>query len=108
MREAVPDERTSSGAHGALTELEAEILAFEARHPRHSPFKEERIRRRFDRSAAQYYQILGTLVDAPAALAYDPVLIARLRRLRDARADRREVRRSQRRASAVPRLDKAR
>lgn len=91
-----------------LSELESAVLEFEAAHPRHSALKEERIRRRFDRSAAQYYQILGTLIEAPAALAYDPVLIARLRRLRDARADRREDRRQQRRDSAVPRFDKAR
>lgn len=107
---------TESSEHGApaagvrreLTPLEVDVLRFEEENPRHTSLKEERIRRSFDRSAAQYYQILGTLIEDPEALAYDPVLIARLRRLRDSRADRREERRRQRFDSAAPRFDKAR
>ena len=80
----------------ALDEDERELLAFEAAHPRHSARKDDAIRRRFGRSSAQYYQLLGALIERPAALAYDPVLVSRLRRVREARAQLRETRRQQR------------
>lgn len=91
-----------------LTELERRILVFEAAHPRHTPAKEDAIRQRFERSSAQYYQILATLVEAPAALAHDPLVISRLRRIRDARATERDERRAQRRSSAASGRTKAR
>ncbi|MGO2110220.1 MAG: DUF3263 domain-containing protein [Pseudoclavibacter sp.] len=91
-----------------LTQLERDVLAFEAAHPRHSPAKEDAIRRRFDRSSAQYYQILATLIEAPAALARDPLVVARLRRRRDARTAERDERRAQRRSSEASGRTKAR
>ncbi|KAB1660361.1 DUF3263 domain-containing protein [Pseudoclavibacter chungangensis] len=108
MAESSERDAAVVGAHRDLTPLEVDVLRFEEENPRHTSLKEERIRRRFDRSAAQYYQILGTLIEDPDALAYDPVLIARLRRLRDSRSERREERRRQRFDSAAPRFDKAR
>ena len=47
--------------------------------------KEVAIRNRFGMSAARYYQVVGSLIDSPEALAYDPLLVRRLRRLRDRR-----------------------
>ena len=47
--------------------------------------KEVAIRDRFGMSAARYYQVVGSLIDSPEALAYDPLLVRRLRRLRDRR-----------------------
>ena len=44
-------------------------------------------------SATRYYQVLNALIDAPAALAYDPLLVKRLRRLRQARQRARSARR---------------
>jgi hypothetical protein len=44
-------------------------------------------------SATRYYQVLNALIDQPAALAYDPLLIKRLRRLRAARQRARSARR---------------
>ena len=35
-------------------------------------------------SGTRYYQVLNALIDRPEALAYDPMLVKRLRRLRDA------------------------
>jgi hypothetical protein len=66
----------------ALTEREELILAFERQWWRHAGAKEQAIRDTFDLSATRYYQLLNGLLDNPAALAHDPVLVRRLRRLR--------------------------
>ena len=47
--------------------------------------KERAIRERFGFSAARYHQHLNRLIDRPEALAYDPMLVRRLRRIREAR-----------------------
>ncbi|GIJ75653.1 Protein of unknown function [Micromonospora phaseoli] len=92
--EAAPEE-TSSGDHvrpagvatpGGLGERERAILAFERQWWRHAGAKEQAIRDRFGLSATRYYQVLNTLLDNPAALAADPVLVGRLIRLRASRA----------------------
>jgi Protein of unknown function (DUF3263) len=76
----------------ALDEREREILAFERKWWKHAGSKEQAIRDAFDLSATRYYQILNGLLDNPAALAHDPVLVGRLRRLRSARARSRTAR----------------
>ncbi|MCX4469732.1 DUF3263 domain-containing protein [Micromonospora sp. NBC_01655] len=73
------------GAAG-LTERERHILAFEQQWWRHAGAKEQAIRDGFGLSATRYYQLLNALLDNPAALAAEPVLIGRLRRLRSSRA----------------------
>ncbi|MDG4791463.1 DUF3263 domain-containing protein [Micromonospora sp. WMMD1102] len=73
-------------ADPALSEREREILAFERRWWKHAGAKEQAIRDAFDLSATRYYQLLNGLLDNPAALAAEPVLVARLRRLRAARS----------------------
>jgi hypothetical protein len=70
----------------ALTDREREILDFERQWWKHAGAKEQAIRDAFDLSGTRYYQLLNTLLDNPAALVHDPVLVARLRRLRTARA----------------------
>lgn len=77
---------------GDLTERDRAILALEAAWPRHGGAKEEAIRAQLGMSAARYYQLLGLLIDSEAALARDPVLVRRLRRLRDSRATQRATR----------------
>ena len=69
----------------ALTEREEQILAFERRWWKHAGSKEQAIRDTFGISATRYYQVLNGLLDNPAAIAHDPVLVGRLRRLRSAR-----------------------
>jgi len=69
-----------------LTDREQEILAFESRWWKHAGAKEQAIRDTFALSSTRYYQILNGLLDNPAALAHDPVLIGRLRRLRLSKA----------------------
>lgn len=75
-----------------LAEREQRILAFERQWWRHAGAKEEAIRAEFGLSAARYYQVLNALLDSPAALVSDPMLVKRLRRLRDARTAARSAR----------------
>ena len=44
-------------------------------------------------SGTRYYQILNGLIDAPEALAFDPMLVKRLRRMRATRQRARSARR---------------
>jgi hypothetical protein len=69
-----------------LTDREEQILAFERQWWKHAGSKEQAIRDAFSLSATRYYQLLNGLLDNPAALERDPVLVARLRRLRSTRA----------------------
>ncbi|MBQ1052204.1 DUF3263 domain-containing protein [Micromonospora sp. C51] len=69
-----------------LDEREREMLAFERQWWRHAGAKEQAIRDQFGLSATRYYQLLNALLDNPAALAADPVLVGRLVRLRASRA----------------------
>jgi hypothetical protein len=84
---------SSGGSAPALSERDVAILAFERRWWRHAGAKEQAIRDDFGLSAARYYQLLGALIDLPAALAHDPMLVKRLQRMRDARLDARTARR---------------
>ena len=68
-----------------LAERDALILDFERRWWRHVGAKEEAIRSQFGLSAARYYQLLNALIDSPAAVRHDPMLVRRLQRARDAR-----------------------
>lgn len=69
-----------------LSERDRAILAFEARWSRHTAAKEESIREVFGLGAARYYQLLNAVIDSPAAVRHDPMLVGRLQRARDARA----------------------
>lgn len=66
----------------ALTAREKEILLFEQKWFRYPGNKESRIREHWDLSTTQYYQLLNTLIDKPAALAWDPATVNRLLTLR--------------------------
>ncbi|GGS73016.1 hypothetical protein GCM10010156_34940 [Planobispora rosea] len=77
----------------ALTDRERELLAFERQWWRYAGAKEQAIREAFDISATRYYQLLSELIDRPEALAHDPMLVKRLRRLRDNRRRDRAARR---------------
>ncbi|WP_433283598.1 DUF3263 domain-containing protein [Micromonospora sp. CA-244673] len=74
------------GETDGLTERERQILAFEQQWWKHAGAKEQAIRDTFGLSATRYYQLLNALLDQPAALAAEPVLVGRLRRLRSSRA----------------------
>ncbi|MCD1285395.1 MAG: DUF3263 domain-containing protein [Brevibacterium sp.] len=68
-----------------LSELEVAVLEFERRWWKYGGAKDHAIRERFDMSATSYFQILNSLLDNPAALASDPMLVKRLRRIRSTR-----------------------
>jgi hypothetical protein len=83
----------TGGALGELDRREREILAFERQWWKYAGAKEQAIRELFDMSATRYYQVLNALLDKPEAMAADPLLIKRLRRLRASRQRTRAARR---------------
>ena len=85
---------TASGPESTgLTDREQEILAFERQWWKYAGAKEQAIRELFDMSATRYYQVLNALLDRPEAMAFDPMLVKRLRRLRASRQKARAARR---------------
>jgi hypothetical protein len=76
-----------------LTERDQRILAFERQWWQYAGAKEQAIRESFDMSATRYYQVLNALIDRQAALAFDPLLVKRMRRLRASRQRQRSARR---------------
>ena len=80
-------------ADDGLSRRDREILAFERQWWKYAGAKEQAIRDLFDMSATRYYLVLNTLIDAPEALAADPLLVKRLRRLRSSRQRARSARR---------------
>lgn len=83
-----------AGEQGAeLSERDRQILAFERQWWRYAGAKEQAIRDLFGMSATRYYQVLNALIDEPAALRHDPMLVKRLRRLRATRQRARTARR---------------
>ncbi len=82
-----------AGAAQGLSERDQRILAFERQWWQYAGAKEQAIRESFDMSATRYYQVLNALIDREASLAFDPLLVKRLRRLRAARQRQRSARR---------------
>lgn len=75
--------RNPTDTAGALSSLERDILAFE-----HQPYatlgaKYNAIHARFGVTPTRYFQQLNALINRPEALAADPLLVNRLRRIRD-------------------------
>ena len=68
-----------------LTDRECQILTFERQWWKYAGAKETAIRDLFGVSATRYYQELLTIIDKPAALVFDPMLVKRLQRLADTR-----------------------
>ena len=73
-------------------ERDRAILDFEREWWQHPGAKEDAIRQTFGLSPARYYQVLGKLMDSEAALAYDPMLVKRLQRVREDRRSSRQKR----------------
>jgi len=85
--------RVSADQAAGLGERDEEILEFERQWWKYAGAKETAIRESFDMSATRYYQVLNALIDRPEALAADPLLVRRLRRMR---AERQRVRSARR------------
>lgn len=103
MAEAVPHGQDPGGPEGpdapdgpdggALSPREERMLELERQWWKYAGAKEQAIRDSFDLSAVHYYQALNALIDTEAALAHDPMLVKRLRRLRVSRQQARSARR---------------
>ena len=68
-----------------LDDLARRTLDFERQWWKFPGAKEAAVRDLFNESPTRYYQRLNHLIETPAALVHDPMLVRRLRRLRDAR-----------------------
>jgi len=66
----------------------ATLLDSEARHPGHPGHKQQAIETELGITAARFYQLLSRAIEEPEAERVDPILVHRLRRLKD-RAERR-------------------
>lgn len=64
-----------------LTDIEKQALAFERRRWNYPGAKDTAIRETFELSPWRYQQWIRDLVQKPAALQADPILVNRLRRL---------------------------
>jgi hypothetical protein len=68
-----------------LSERDRAILDFERSWWTLPGPKELSIRSRFELSPTTYYRALAELLNSPEAAAYDPLVVRRLRRVRDRR-----------------------
>lgn len=75
-----------------LSDLELAILEFERNWWRYAGAKEASIKELFNMDAPKYFQLLNDLIDREDALAVSPMLVKRLRRLREARTQARSAR----------------
>ena len=82
----------SDDSESDLPELQRRILDFERESWRHAGAKQDAIRTEFSLTSARYYQLLNAVIDTPAAVRHDPMLVRRLLRARDARTTARSTR----------------
>ena len=68
-----------------LSELEIKMLDFERQWWRYAGAKESAIKELFDLTPPAYYQMLNNLIDREDAVLAEPILVKRLRRLRESR-----------------------
>ena len=87
MENQVLDQSVSSN----LTDLELRILEFERSWWKYAGAKESAIKELFDLTPPAYYQALNNLIDRDDALLAQPLLVKRLRRLREARTTARSL-----------------
>ena len=74
-----------------LSDLEVRILDFERQWWKYAGAKDAAIRELFDLSTRSYYELLNNLIDREDALTASPLLVKRLRRLRQARISARSL-----------------
>jgi len=74
-----------------LSDLEVRILDFERQWWKYAGVKDAAIKELFDLSTRSYYELLNNLIDREDALTASPLLVKRLRRLRQARISARSL-----------------
>jgi hypothetical protein len=79
------ESRRKSRTRSDLDQRSREVLDFEREAWKLSVTKERAIRERFGFSPSRYHQLLHKVIDRPEALVYDPMLVRRLRRVREVR-----------------------
>lgn len=79
------DAEGTGAEHPGLTPQQSEVLRFERRSWRRAGAKDAAIAAELGLSSTRYLQVLNELLDSPAALAAEPMLVSRLRRLRESR-----------------------
>jgi len=84
-------EESSLQVQSLLSDLEVRILDFERQWWKYAGAKDASIKELFQISAKEYYELLNNLIDREDALAASPLLIKRLRRLREARVSSRSL-----------------
>ncbi|BDY33213.1 DUF3263 domain-containing protein [Mycolicibacterium mageritense] len=72
----------------SLTDIEQQMLDLEGQWWATPGRKEAAISDQFGMSAARYYQLLNRLLGTREALAYDPITVNRLQRIRCSRSHR--------------------
>jgi hypothetical protein len=77
-----------------VNEIQRMIIDFEGRHFTHRGDKEAEIAETFDMTPTRYYALLAAAIDEETVLAHSPVLVNRLRRIRDRRVEARALRRA--------------
>ncbi|MEY3257350.1 MAG: hypothetical protein RL443_359 [Actinomycetota bacterium] len=76
---------SSDSVAAGLSELEIKLLEFENNWWRNAGSKESAVKELFNLTPPAYYQLLNNLIDRQEALMAQPILVKRLRRIRDAR-----------------------
>lgn len=76
----------------SLTDHERQVLDFAGLTWRHDGARDMAVRDEFGTSAHLYFQQLHRLLERPEALAYAPVTVNRLRRVREAKRRARSLR----------------
>ncbi len=87
-----PEFEAAKSTATTLTDLELRILEFERQWWRYAGAKESALKELFDMNPPSYYQLLNHLIDRDDALQAYPMLVKRLRRLREARTTARSAR----------------
>ncbi len=82
----VASDDAGKGHASTLSERDRRILDFEREWTRPAGAKDDAVRQEFGLTVTRYYQVLNTVIDSPAAIAYDPMLVRRLQRVRDTKA----------------------
>jgi hypothetical protein len=72
-----------------LSDLDRQVLDFEARRWNFAGAKATAALETFGLSEPRYYQLVNAIIDKPEALVYAPSTVKRLRRLRETRARKR-------------------
>lgn len=95
MEAGTAQSKVAADVAAELSQRDAEILDFERKWWKYAGAKEQAIRDLFNMPSTRYYQILNALIDRPEALAHDPMLVKRLRRMRSSRQRARSARRGE-------------